>query len=115
MIEKSHPLRSKKHRKLIASMPCCECGSETGVQAAHANYSKGMGIKACDSQIFPLCNFCHEWLDRSGKLTREGRRNYERTAVDGTRRLLKISGQWSEEIEKAFQRAEKYNYEVVDL
>lgn len=114
MIEKSAPLRSEKHRRLVASMPCHECGLEGQSQAAHANYSKGMGIKACDSQIFPLCNFCHEWLDRSGSLTREGRRTYERDAVDGTRRLLRISGQWREEIERAFQRAEKYNYEVVE-
>jgi len=114
MIEKSRPLRSEKHRRLVASMPCCECETEIGIQAAHANYSKGMGIKACDSQIFPMCQTCHQWLDQGGELSKEERRNYERRAVDGTRRLLRVSGQWREEIEKAFQRAEKYNYEVIE-
>ena len=114
MIEKSAPLRSEKHKQLVRSMPCHECGIEGQSQAAHANYSKGMGIKACDSQIFPMCHACHRELDQGGLFTKEERRVYERDAVDGTRRLLRISGQWREEIEKAFQRAEKYNYEVVE-
>lgn len=110
MIEKSRPLRSEKHRRLVASMPCCECGLEGHSQAAHANYGKGLAIKACDSQIFPLCQFCHEWLDRSGELTREGRRMRERLAVNATRERLQIFGQWTDEVEEAYQRADKYNF-----
>ena len=113
MIEKANPLRSEKHRRLVASMPCYECEREGYSQAAHTNFGKGTGIKACDSQIFPMCHLCHQWLDQSGALSKEQRRIYERAAVDGTRRLLSISGQWRAEVEMAFQRAEKYNYEVV--
>ena len=114
MIEKSRPLRSEKHRKLVASMPCRFCNAEIGVQAAHANFGKGMGIKACDSQIFPLCHFCHEWLDRSGKLTREGRRMRERLAVDSTRERLQILGYWTDEVEEAYLRADKYKGEICE-
>ena len=114
MIEKSAPLRSDKHRRLVAFIPCHECGLEGQSQAAHANYSKGMGIKACDSQIFPMCHACHQWLDQGGELTREERRNYERRAVDGTRRLLRALGKWISEVEEAFQRADKYKGEVCE-
>jgi len=112
MIEKSRPLRSEKHRKVVASMPCHFCNTASGIQAAHANYGKGMGIKACDSQTFPLCQFCHEWLDRSGALTREGRRMRERLAVNATREKLQIFGRWTDEVEEAYQRADKYKGEV---
>jgi hypothetical protein len=112
MIEKSRPLRSEKHRRLVASMPCYECETESGIQAAHANFGKGMAIKACDSQTFPLCQTCHQWLDQGGELNKEERRNYERAAVDGTRRLFRALGQWTDQVEEAYQRADKYKGEI---
>jgi hypothetical protein len=93
-------------------MPCYECETESGIQAAHANFGKGMAIKACDSQTFPLCQTCHQWLDQSGELNKEERRNYERSAVDGTRRLFRALGQWTDQVEEAYQRADKYKGEI---
>lgn len=49
--------RSEPLRRLIASLPCAECGRE-GCQHAHANtppFGKGKSIKAHDWAAFPLC------------------------------------------------------------
>ena len=46
------------YRRAVASLCCVNCGLEGRSQAAHANgieYGKGMGRKADDSAIFPLC------------------------------------------------------------
>ena len=112
MIEKSRPLRSEKHRRLVASMPCGLCGAEPPSQAAHSNYGKGLSIKACDSQVFPLCLKCHFQLDQSGQIPREKRRKRERELVDRTRHQLQIFEQWTDEVEEAYQRADKYKGEV---
>jgi len=112
MIEKSRPLRSEKHRRLVASMPCGLCGAEPPSQAAHSNYGKGIGIKACDSQIFPLCTRCHFDLDQSGKYPREWRRRRELGLVERTREQLQIFGHWTDELEEAYQRADKYKGEI---
>lgn len=54
-------IRSKPHRKFIASLPCCVCGLEGSTQAAHIRYENGggMGLKPCDSYCLPLCVDCH--------------------------------------------------------
>ena len=114
MIEKSRPLRSEKHRRLVAYMPCHICGIENQSQAAHANYGKGLSIKACDSQTFPLCYYCHQWLDRSGELTREARRQREYIAVSSTREKLQIFGQWTDQVEEAYQRADRCKGEICE-
>lgn len=104
MIFKSRPYRSEKHRRLIASMPCIACGLEGYTQAAHRNEGKGMGIKACDSQMMPLCFRCHSDLDQGGKLDRETRRTLELAYVKTTRQKMIGLNTWSEEVELAYQK-----------
>jgi len=74
---KSGPLRSEKLRRLVASLTCVSCGLEGSTQAAHANYTKGIGIKASDARIMALCVECHRNLDQGGNMTKEARRAYE--------------------------------------
>lgn len=109
MIEKLRPLRSRKHLMTVAQMHCANCGMEGFTQAAHTNYGKGMGIKACDSQTFPLCTYCHTWLDQSGQLSKEKRRQLEARLVTKTRQTLIRRFLWPSEVEAAYQRADKYN------
>ena len=97
-------LRSSFHRKIVASLPCIACGLEGYTQAAHRNEGKGMGIKACDSQMMPLCVSCHRELDQGGKLDRETRRTIERAYVKTTRQILINRNLWSPEVEAAYQR-----------
>lgn len=64
--------RNEKYRRLVASLSCAYCGRSGRSQAAHSGLSvhgKGMGIKASDAAIFPLCaddfaaNGCHFRFD----------------------------------------------------
>jgi hypothetical protein len=104
MIQKESVLRSKKHRMTVASMSCLSCQSASGVQAAHRNEGKGMGIKACDSQIFPLCYLCHSALDQGGMMSKNERREHEKRLVDETRKILIDSKTWGDDIEAAYQK-----------
>lgn len=112
MIQKSAPLRLRKHLMVVASLPCANCGMEGFTQAAHTNFGKGMAIKACDSQTFPLCIYCHAWLDHSGSLSKEERRITEARFVLKTRELLLRRCLWPNRVEEAFVRANKYKEEV---
>lgn len=69
------PKRKKnlKHVKYVASMPCClrlYGGCEFGVQAHHLLKpmfgSRGMGMRANDSNVIPLCYEHHTQLHRNG-------------------------------------------------
>lgn len=57
----------------IRKLPCCDCGTTEGIQAAHSNFmqhGKGRGIKADDSYTIPLCQPCHSSFDRYQKMDR---------------------------------------------
>lgn len=104
MIQKSNPLRSERHRRLVASLPCASCKIEGQSQSAHSNFGKGMGIKACDSQTFPLCPRCHHLLDQSGAMRKEIRRAFEKRLVDDTRFEMQMQKTWADDVEAAYQR-----------
>ena len=54
-------IRSEKHRRFIASMPCCIC-RKPDTQAAHIRHGNGagMGLKSGDDCTVPLCITCHK-------------------------------------------------------
>lgn len=58
--------------------PCAHCGVSDGtVVAAHSNQlrdGKGMGTKAADYRIAPLCVRCHYELDQGPSLSKGERR-----------------------------------------
>ncbi len=64
---------SEPYRRLVAKLPCVRCNRTDRSQAAHANtppFGKGLGIKAHDWAVFPLCADepgrlgCHTQHDR---------------------------------------------------
>ena len=63
-----------------------------------------MGIKACDSQTFPLCIKCHAELDQGGHMNRDTRRSLELEYVSITRKILKVRNWWSASAEAAYQK-----------
>ena len=71
--------RSEKYRRLVASLPCANCGAVGKSQAAHSNllrHGKGKGIKATDAATFPLCHDkCHPWFDQGRELTKQERQS----------------------------------------
>ena len=76
MLRQRQPaFRSEKFRRLVASLPCQNCGADGGTQAAHRNESKGMGLKTSDALVAALCGICHHELDNGKNLTRDERRD----------------------------------------
>ena len=97
-IPKSRPVRDKAYRRWVASLPCAHCGLEGHSQAAHADQGKGLGIKASDTECFPLCadrpgvRGCHSIIGSSGIFSRDERRDLEQRYVARTKDLAKRSG-----------------------
>ncbi|WP_255595993.1 hypothetical protein [Achromobacter sp. ACM05] len=97
-------MRSEKHRRNVASLDCVVCGRFGPSQCAHANFGKGLGLKACDSQTFPACPDCHRFHD-SGGISKEARRKLEVVYVDRTRAELIARGLWPADVEEAYKTA----------
>jgi transcription elongation factor Elf1 len=97
-------LRSEKHRRNVASLDCVVCGRQGPSQCAHANFGKGLSLKACDSQTFAACPYCHQIHDQSG-IEKQKRRALEVVYVDRTRDQLIERGLWTPEIERHYRAA----------
>lgn len=89
-VPKVKPVRSEAYRRLVAELPCISCGMPGPSQCAHANYGKGMGTKASDTESFPLCPECHRMLDQGGVYDKETRRALEQKWVAETKQALKV-------------------------
>ena len=69
-LKKDAPARSEAYRRIVAAMPCANCGIAGYSQHAHANAGKGKGIKTDDRMGFPLCaarpgvEGCHAAFDQ---------------------------------------------------
>lgn len=93
-IPKAEIIRSKAYLRIVAQLPCMHCGIWGHSQAAHANTGKGMGLKACDLQTFPLCcdrpgqRGCHSYFDSGALFSKEQRRFHECRWVAKTQSLL---------------------------
>ncbi len=85
--------RSEALRRLVASLPCMECGLEGHTQAAHRNEGKGMAAKTSDALLAALCVGCHAWLDQGKDMTQAERRDYWNRACIKTYQALIESGQ----------------------
>jgi hypothetical protein len=87
---KTLTFRSEDLRRLVVKLPCMKCGIEGYTQAAHINFSKGMGLNASDAAIAALCadrpgvRGCHSLLDQGGKLPKAERRAFELEMVAKT-------------------------------
>lgn len=97
-------LRSEQHRRNVASLPCVVTGRPGTNQCGHANFSKGVGRKACDTLTFPICPEAHRAHDQGG-IPRETRRRLELEYVDRTRAELIARFLWTPELEAHYQRA----------
>ena len=77
MFQKQKYFRSKKHLKLVASLPCQVCGTENQIQAAHSNWAelggKAKSLKASDEYTAALCLACHYKIDQGKDLSRQER------------------------------------------
>lgn len=96
--------RSEQHRRNVAALPCVVTGNPGPNQCGHANFGKGMAMKACDTVTFAICPEAHRLHDQSG-IDRQVRRQLELVYVDRTRAELIARSQWTAEHESFYQRA----------
>ena len=93
-------LRSKKYLRWTATLPCANCGIEGYSNACHADEGKGMGMKACDSTVWPGCVTrygrvgCHDIFGASGLIGKTERRSRERSFGRETRAKAKAVGMY---------------------
>lgn len=101
-IEKENPVRSEAYRRLVAALPCANCGREKHSQHAHTNgANKGKGIKNDDRDAMPLCADdyglpgCHRRFDNYALFAdREEHRLRGALWAAQTRAQIEASGQW---------------------
>ncbi|WP_245209439.1 hypothetical protein [Serratia fonticola] len=66
--------RSNKWLQAVRDIECCVLCGRYGVQAAHRNEGKGMGMKVDDSLTAALCPECHSRIDNGRDMTLSERR-----------------------------------------
>lgn len=100
-VEKDNPLRSEAYRRLVAAMPCANCGRVGHSQHAHENYGKGKSLKVDDRRAMPLCADdygllgCHSRFDRYALfLDREEHRRMGALWAAQTREHIEKAGLW---------------------
>ncbi|MEM8096274.1 hypothetical protein Q4R81_17575 [Morganella morganii] len=87
--------RSKKWLQAVREIDCCVLCGKYGVQAAHRNEGKGVGIKVDDCLTAALCEECHSRIDNGRDMTREERRSEMDKAIVLTIRKLANEGRLS--------------------
>jgi hypothetical protein len=89
------PVSDEAYRRLVASLPCFECGIQGYSQAAHPNSGKGKGKKLSDRECFPMCcartgvKGCHQKFDEYEIVSAADMPDYELRAAAWTRDRLR--------------------------
>jgi hypothetical protein len=106
---KENAVRSESYRRLVAALPCMQCGIHGYSQAAHPNAGKGMAIKADDRLCFPLCTVhpnaagqlvegCHALFDQHAMFTKYTRQVIEEAMASDTRKKIIAMGDWPKDL-----------------
>ena len=72
----------------VASLQTCALCNAWGVQVAHRDYGKGMGIKTDPWETAPLCPGCHRELTDGTQYTRAEKRALMDRAIVNTHSKL---------------------------
>lgn len=70
---------------------CVMCG-RYGIEVAHRDEGKGMGMKTHYTLTAALCSVCHHALGNGHKLSRDERRALMDEAIEKTKYLLELLG-----------------------
>lgn len=84
--------RSNKWLQAVRELECCVLCGRYGVQAAHRNEGKGVGIKVDDSLTAALCVECHARIDNGKDMSRDERRSEMDRAIVLTLQMLTRNG-----------------------
>ncbi|MVW80197.1 hypothetical protein [Bordetella sp. 02P26C-1] len=111
--KESSVFRSRQHRLNVATLDCVHCGRQGRSQAAHLNLlaaGKGMGLKASDALIVPLCcdepgrRGCHHALDQGAVYDKATSAALQIGWIQETRAQLRALRQWPEAAEADLER-----------
>lgn len=72
----------------VASLESCVLCHRYGVQVAHRDYGKGMGLKTKPWMTAPLCPKCHAELTDGKQYSREEKRAFMDRAIVETHAML---------------------------
>ncbi|EBA1163869.1 hypothetical protein FHA84_19450 [Salmonella enterica subsp. enterica] len=73
--------RSKKWLAAVGQIEQCVLCGRWGIQVAHRNELKGMGLKNDDCATAALCPECHHEIDNGSHLEKEERRRLMDKAI----------------------------------
>ena len=96
---KEDPIRSEPYRRLVAMLPCANCGIEDQSQAAHPPPT-GKGIKEDDRMCFPMCCTrpgtlgCHALFDQYKLMPKASMRKFAADCAADTRDTIEGNGMW---------------------
>lgn len=76
----------------VASIPACVLCGQHGVQVAHRDYGKGMGLKTKPYETAAICAGCHQELTDGTTFDRETKRALMDRAIVSTHTKLIDSG-----------------------
>jgi len=88
-------VRNKKWLKAVGEIECCVLCNAYGIQVAHRDEGKGMGIKTSDHLTAAICPGCHHEIGNGKELPREARRALMDRAIVLTFDYLVTSGKIS--------------------
>lgn len=78
---KQKTYRNKKWLAAVGQIEQCVLCGNWGIQVAHRNESKGMGMTADDRATAALCVECHHEIDNGKALSRDERRQLMDRAI----------------------------------
>jgi len=90
--QRIQPFRSMSWLEAVRSIGfCVRCGKH-GVEAAHRDEGKGIGIKTSDALTAALCPECHHEIGNGNNMTRDERRAEMDRAIVLTIEILAANG-----------------------
>lgn len=92
---KEEPLQHLGYMALVRKLPCARCSTiAIPRQFCHADEGKGGMLKTDCRRGWPGCDACHYFVGSTGRMGKEGRREFEAYAAACTRLLIEVSGKW---------------------
>lgn len=85
-------MKDKKWLAAVGSIDCCVRCGRYGVQVAHRNQGKGMGMKVSDCLTAALCPQCHHEIDNGTSMDRDERRRVMDECIIKTIEILHSEG-----------------------
>jgi hypothetical protein len=100
----SRPQKDPGYLRWLRTRPCCVCGTETYVCAAHTG-GKGLSQKNDDHKAVPLCESCH--LTGDDCYHQKARRFFAERDIDVDTLIRRLGAEYLAETGKDPRRATK--------